>query len=477
MAKRLTHKIIWILFLLIMVGCGRNASELNNSISQITPAYIPFPEPPEPMPNGSAMLTYTMIVPPTFDAVLPFADGLARVRMGDIRFMWDNGVEPPVIRDGIIDTKGNEVVSLVYEWVSDFRNGVAWARMPNGDTFIIDVTGRELFMFPEFWRVDLTRSFSEGFLVFHKQKDNYTPRLYGVIDKTGTVVVPPVYQRILDFNDGLAPVSVGERDSSLWGFINTQGYETIPPQFESVNNFSNGVAPVRRGSWPDIQAGMIDNYGNVVVPFIYGNIMPVQGGLARTYEGGVSESCVGFINTIGDVVVPFIYTDAQCFSEGLAAVETEGLWGFIDGTGCEIVYPQFNFVRPFQNGLAAVAVYNGLNDRYERQYLWGFVNTAGEIVVEPMYEWVGCFSEELAVVNKGAEIFVDAAGEPHSLGGTYKIIDRWGRVMLTLEEFDGVGSAVSEGTLAVNIGRHLDRAYGHWYLPVGGKWGFIRLDK
>ena len=92
----------------------------------------------------------------------------------------------------------------------------------------------------------------------------------------------------------------------------------------------NGVAPVRRGSWPDIQAGMIDNYGNVVVPFIYGNIMPVQGGLAHTYEGGVSESYVGFINTIGDVVVPLIYTDAQCSSEGLAAVETEGLWGFIN---------------------------------------------------------------------------------------------------------------------------------------------------
>lgn len=38
----------------------------------------------------------------------------------------------------------------------------------------------------------------------------------------------------------------------------------------------------------------------------------------------------GFINTKGKEVIPFVYDDADSFSEGLAPVKNNELWGFIN---------------------------------------------------------------------------------------------------------------------------------------------------
>jgi translation initiation factor 6 (eIF-6) len=38
----------------------------------------------------------------------------------------------------------------------------------------------------------------------------------------------------------------------------------------------------------------------------------------------------GFIDTKGNLVIPPVYDDAWHFSEGLARVEINGKWGYID---------------------------------------------------------------------------------------------------------------------------------------------------
>jgi hypothetical protein len=50
----------------------------------------------------------------------------------------------------------------------------------------------------------------------------------------------------------------------------------------------------------------------------------------------------------------FKFSDAHDFSEGLAAVEVKGNYGYIDKTGHFVVPPQFDRVGKFSEGLAPV---------------------------------------------------------------------------------------------------------------------------
>ena len=49
-----------------------------------------------------------------------------------------------------------------------------------------------------------------------------------------------------------------------------------------------------------------------------------------------------------------MYDEAWLFQEGLAPVELNGKWGFIDKTGKLIVPPMYDEAWPFQEGLAKV---------------------------------------------------------------------------------------------------------------------------
>ena len=84
------------------------------------------------------------------------------------------------------------------------------------------------------------------------------------------------------------------------------------------------------------------------------------------------------------------YEDAQDFSEGLAAVQQDGKWGFIDKTGQMIIAPTYEEAQSFHEGMAAVKL-NGL---------WGFLNTSGELVIPAQYDTVQNFSEGVAPVEQ-----------------------------------------------------------------------------
>ena len=57
------------------------------------------------------------------------------------------------------------------------------------------------------------------------------------------------------------------------------------------------------------------------------------------------------------MVIPARFDKAESFNEGLAAVEINGKYGFIDKTGQMIIQPQYSFAQPASSGL--VKVYTG----------------------------------------------------------------------------------------------------------------------
>jgi len=66
----------------------------------------------------------------------------------------------------------------------------------------------------------------------------------GFIDKTGTMMVNPVYENAHAFNEGLAAVQRG----SKWGYIGTDGTTMIPLTYEEAGDFNQGLAQVKINS-------------------------------------------------------------------------------------------------------------------------------------------------------------------------------------------------------------------------------------
>ena len=63
---------------------------------------------------------------------------------------------------------------------------------------------------------------------------------YGFVDSTMTVVIPCLYDNMLDFCDMLCGILVDGK----WGFIDTDGKMVIEPKYDWVSSFNEGKAAV-----------------------------------------------------------------------------------------------------------------------------------------------------------------------------------------------------------------------------------------
>lgn len=98
-------------------------------------------------------------------------------------------------------------------------------------------------------------------------------------------------------------------------------------------------------------------------------------------------------------VIPCKYDEVWSFSEGLAVVELDGKWGYIDKTGEEVVPFKYDQVWDFSDGLALVAVENGKDEYGTQIYKYGYIDKTGKEVVPCKYDWAETFSEGLAAVE------------------------------------------------------------------------------
>lgn len=162
-------------------------------------------------------------------------------------------------------------------------------------------------------------------------------------------------------------------------------------------------------------------------------------GLSKVSKNGL----YGFINEQGEEVIPLIYTaTANYISEGLIWVwkmnDGEEQWGFIDRHGKEIIPLIYGCASDFNNGLALVC------DKVEHKR--GYIDTSGNIVIPIIYD----------------RTYHDD-GEPNVIAvkkdSKWAIIDRYGKE-ITPFMYDDVKS-YGEGLFAVE---------------QNDKWGFINTE-
>jgi len=426
------------------------------------------------------VVSYTVVVPPTYNILTGFVNGYAIAMFGEVD--WDWAPTWCHFMAGKINTLGEVVVPIIYRNVGIFSEGLAWVERHDDLFGFVDTTGQEV-IYPQFTQVT---NFSGGVASVAIQRGN-NRRSWGVIDTQGNEIVP--------FDSGLEIGSFQNGRALIrQGIIDNTG--EMVADIDIRNVWSSSFSYERLRLQREQRWGFIDTYdGSEVIPFIYSFAFEFSEGLAMVNQGGYS----GFIDTIGNVVVPIIYERARCFSDGMAAVGIEFLsetnnsidpwrngyyyhirkWGFIDSSGREIVPFIYDEVNDFSEGLAGVAIWCTESERHK----WGFIDNTGYEVVPPTFCWVGSFSEGFAVVNTGAEHISWGWADGHhnrfflSFGGTFKLIDRWGNIVLIFEDFDAVGGRVSNGMLTVGIDEELRWASAiQDYVPTGGIWGFIQIQ-
>ena len=108
---------------------------------------------------------------------------------------------------------------------------------------------------------------------------------------------------------------------------------------------------------------------------------------------------------------------AKEFSEGLASVQIDGKWGFIDKTGAIRILPCFGFTESFSEGLSAarkLVEKKGLFGRskgFDVYGKYGFVNKNGDLVIEHRFNYARSFHDGLAAVEIGEKWgFIDKSG-------------------------------------------------------------------
>ena len=103
------------------------------------------------------------------------------------------------------------------------------------------------------------------------------------------------------------------------------------------------------------------------------------------------------------------YEKLSSFHEGLAAVQRNGLWGYIDTEGNEVIPCIYkgteygNYAFPFSEDMAVIIDKDGK---------YGYINKKGEMIVKPQFEEAGNFSEGVAsVFSDGKLNFIGKDGK------------------------------------------------------------------
>ncbi|WP_113664306.1 WG repeat-containing protein [Pedobacter nanyangensis] len=232
---------------------------------------------------------------PTWDEIMPFSEGLARVKS-------------PYNVYGFINTSGDFVIPVGYQYIGE--------------------------------------RFSEGLVKFSSQGR------IGYLDTKGNQAITPKYYGYFDFSDGLVQIQKSPKDP--YGYMDKTGKVVIPFKYSNAHHFSEGLAWVTKGKYPNQSTGVIDRTGKEIIPIKMKNIdpSPYSDGLSRVRA---SNGNYTFYDKTGKEAFSLnSYKSVYDFNDGMASVERNNLWGYIDKTGREVISPRYTYSSAFKNGEAEV---------------------------------------------------------------------------------------------------------------------------
>ena len=246
--------------------------------------------------------------------------------------------------------------------------------------------------------------------------------LWGYIDRTGALAVPPRFLAARPFHEGRAAV----RTADGWGFVDPAGRLAVAPVWADVSDFAGGRARVSVQTESGARDGFVDAEGARVLADALeaydfaGGLAPVRRQVRYTPFGvrllrPVGATDVGPWTLVGPDGAEVARLDAAAVASGSVAPSgavlfpfsraagpfARATWGWLDAAGGEAIAPRFDAVGGFAEGLAPAAE----GGRF------GFVDEAGAFRIPPRFEVAVPFSDGRARVRlDGRWGFVRADG-------------------------------------------------------------------
>ncbi len=307
------------------------------------------------------------VIPPKYHDAGDYFEGLALVQLDA---NW-----------GFIDKSGVEVIPLKYNYAGYFNNELALVKNNNKWGFI-DKNGVEVIPL----KYNNAGEFSDELAAANINGK------WGFIDKKGEEVIPFKYDGVGSFIDGLAPVRINEK----WGYIDKKGVERISLKFNEAKNFINNTTSVKLNQkW-----GLINNEGEEISPLKYDTI----GAFVEDIAAIKLNEKWGFIDINGNEIVPTSYDYVYDFNNSVAKVNDNSHWSFIDKNGRNIslntpeifienekyglknkkgeiiLYPKYDNIYEYENGLSTVIMYDVDGNSYA-----GLIDENGKEIIAPKY--------------------------------------------------------------------------------------------
>ncbi len=158
----------------------------------------------------------------------------------------------------------------------------------------------------------------------------------------------------------------------------------------------------------------------VIIPCKYDFAVIFSEGIAKVEMNGK----YGYIDKSGREVVPCRYDDADILEEGIARVKMNGKYGYIDKSGREVIPCRYDGAGSFSEGMASIK----MNGKY------GYIDKSGREVIPCRYDYANPFSEGMASIK---------------MNGKYGYIDKSGREVIPCK-YDFI-SSFSEGMASIKM--------------------------
>ncbi|UJF32753.1 WG repeat-containing protein [Paenibacillus hexagrammi] len=273
--------------------------------------------------------------------------------------------------------------------------------------------------------------------------DGYFESKYGLIDRSGSFVVPAEYEYIQEFGSGFAAEDfehhslildghgnkVNEMAGDLgslseglatfykdekYGYVDGSGSIIVSPQYESANDFKNGKAVVKT---QDGQYSIINTKGETLRSY-------EAEYMGDSFSYGLSEvkksddSLWGYLGENGNMMIPETYEIAEPFQEGRAVVKLKSFGaetGLINTKGEYVLEPHYAIIQYVGESMWAVA----RKDRYfpdgeskDDLYKFALFNKDGKQITDYLYDDVASFKDGYSVVSQGlTSFFIDKTGQ------------------------------------------------------------------
>ncbi|MCE8538253.1 WG repeat-containing protein [Ruegeria pomeroyi] len=290
---------------------------------------------------------------------------------------------------------------------------------------------------------------------------------WGLMGADGQWRVAPKFEALGAANDGHIAVKLG----GLWGIIDTDGRERIAIAYQAIGRWADRIPVKTSEGWLVLDQTGARVYGPLPIdtlrgneghcitgqvgdrPYIFDDQYPRDGEVYATSDramrvygpsGGMAafkhDGKFGYLSCSERVVAVQEQFEAvrRVSEDGYAAVMTEGRWGLYNiqpGGAQEVLWPSFEGMRDFTEGLMPVKTAQGK---------WRFVDASGRQLFVGDYDQAYSFSDGAAGVKLG---------------------DKRGFVLRD-------GNVAAEPQFE-DFWRH---AKGLAPVKQGGKWGVIALD-